>query len=407
MNRSKRGGASRRAGVVFPAAIFFLAVPSLFSQDFGFVLRQKALLKDGGHPYGAAEYTGTALPWFASPLGDRADLYLSFGISAEYLDEKWKPVPEMYRFVVTWNPRPGLSLELGRLPARGSSSVMAGLFDGASFRVNVGGGRLYGGVFYTGLLYKRSAYTVMTAEDRVKYDERDGYFASRRLAAEISWEHYGIFNTRSSFSASGAAQFDLNGTDALFHSQYVEANVHIPLSGKVNAGFGGVAELAEETGARPYAAFAISAEVQWLLPTALQDRLAFTGWFSSGNWNDRAGAFIPLTTRAKGKVLRPECSGIALLEAAYTARFHPKFSGDLSGAYYFRTDTVTFQHSGMDRFSASHLLGGEVYGGLGWTPFSDVLISAGGGVFFPRTGKAFAGDADLVYRVVLEASILF
>jgi hypothetical protein len=106
-------------------------------------------------------------------------------------------------------------------------------------------------------------------------------------------------------------------------------------------------------------------------------------------------------------VLRPESSGAALLEAAYTVKLHPRFAADVSGAYYFRTDTVTFYHSDIDPLSASPLLGGEVYGGLTWALFSDVVISAGGGVFFPRTGKVFSDDAGLIYRVSLAASISF
>jgi hypothetical protein len=95
------------------------------------------------------------------------------------------------------------------------------------------------------------------------------------------------------------------------------------------------------------------------------------------------------------------------LETAYTARLRPRLSGDLSGAYYFRTDTVTFYHPGIDPLSNSPFMGGEIYGGLSWVPSSDVLVSAGGGVFVPQTGKVFTGDADLIYRFSLAASILF
>jgi hypothetical protein len=34
-----------------------------------------------------------------------------------------------------------------------------------------------------------------------------------------------------------------------------------------------------------------------------------------------------------------------------------------------------------------------------------VLFSAGGGVFLPRAGKVFAGNAELIYRFELTASI--
>jgi hypothetical protein len=407
LNRSNDRGASPRTGVIALSVFFFFAVPAGFAQDFGLALNQKAELTEGEKSCGAIEYTGTALPWFAMPLGDKADLYISGGFSAVRADDEWKPLPAIHRFELTHNPRPGLRLEIGRLPSRGSSYVMAGLFDGVSFALNTGGGRLSGGVFYTGLLYKKSAYIVMNQKDRIQYDDRDGYFAPRRLGAQINCESAGIFNTRNALSISGAVQFDLNGNDTFFHSQYFEAQVDAPLGGRAKAGFGGVVELVEETGKDLYIAFAGSAEIQWMLPTALPDRLSFAGWFSSGNWNDRLGVFIPLTMQARGKALRPESSGVALLEAAYTVRLHPRLATDVSGAYYFRTDTVTFYHPDMDPRSASPLLGGEVYGGLVWTPFSDVLFSAGGGVFFPRTGKVFNDDAGLICRVSLEATISF
>ncbi|MDR1287221.1 MAG: hypothetical protein LBK08_06400 [Treponema sp.] len=407
LNRNKYGSISPEAGAVFLAAIFFLAALPAFSQESGVVLNNKAELKDGGKPYGAVEYTGTALPWFAAPLGDKAGLFLSGGISAWYSGEEWKPLPEIRRFEVTYDPRPGLRVEIGRLPFGENSSAMEGLFDGVSFRLNAGGGRFRGGVFYTGLLYKKAAYIVMSPEDRAGYEDGETYFASRRIAASVNWEHTGIFNTRGAFSAGGAAQFDLNGGGALFHSQYLEAGVKVPLIGRTRAGFGGAAELAEETGKSLRAAFALSAEFHRPLLPALQDRFSLAGWFSSGRWNGRLGPFTPLTVRTRGKVLQSESSSVALLEAAYTARLHPRFAADLYGAYYFRTDTVTFRHPGIDRSSASPLVGGEVYGGFTWAPFSDVLISAGGGVFLPRTGKAFLGGAAPVYRAVLEAGISF
>ncbi|MDR1106547.1 MAG: hypothetical protein LBL44_09340 [Treponema sp.] len=407
LNPSKRGNISPVAGAVFLAVIFFLAALPAFSQEFGVVLDNKAELKDGGNPFGDVEYTGTALPWFAAPLGDKAGLYLSGGISAWYSDEKWKPLPEIRRFEVTFDPRPGLRVEIGRLPFGENSRAMAGLLDGVSFRLNAGGGRLGGGVFYTGLLYKKAACIVMSPEDRTGYEDGETYFASRRIAASVNWERAGIFNTRGAFSAGGAAQFDLNGGSALFHSQYLEAGVKAPLIGRARAGFGWAVELAEETGKDLRAAFELSAEFHRPLLPAMQDRLSLAGWFSSGDWNGRLGPFTPLTARARGKVLQSESSGVALVEAAYTARLHPKFAADLYAAYYFRTDTVTFRHSGIDRSSASPFVGGEAYGGFTWAFFSDVLLSAGGGVFLPRTGKAFRDGAAPVYRAVLEAGISF
>jgi hypothetical protein len=106
-------------------------------------------------------------------------------------------------------------------------------------------------------------------------------------------------------------------------------------------------------------------------------------------------------------VLRPEFSGIALVQSSYTARLHEALSASLSAAYFFRTDEITYSDPGMEASTRSPLLGGELYGGVIWAPWSDLSISAGGGVFFPQWGKYFKKDAGLIYRISLEAVFSF
>ncbi|MDR1319671.1 MAG: hypothetical protein LBJ90_08595, partial [Treponema sp.] len=299
-------------------------------------------------------------------------------------------------------------LDAGRLPFRDSLSyVAAGLFDGLSAGLNIAGGRLSGGLFYTGLLYKKTAYIYMSPEDYVNFTDKDVYFASRRFLAGINWEKTSIFDSQSSLALSGVCQFDLNDSDMKVHSQYLEAAFTMPLGAAFNTVSGAALELAEPSETDPYAAFALSAEIQWLLPTALSDMLTLTGRFSSGDWNEHTGVFIPVTAEAQGKVLRPMLSGIALIEAAWTARLYRALSTELSGAYYFRTDDTTYAAPGMDLDSSSPLLGAEIYGGLSWAPFSDVLLSFGAGLFLPKTGKFFQDDAKPKYRVELAAAISF
>jgi hypothetical protein len=406
-NKKAAAGNIRRARRAFLLPLL-LAAPAVFSQDFGLALRQSAVFTDGEKSYGGIEYTGTALPWFAAPLGEQWDLYISGGISAQMTIETWKALPELYRTEAVFRPAPGLRLRAGRVPFTGSLPyTMAGLFDGVSAQLASGGGQLRAGIFYTGLLYKKAAYIVITPEDRADYNDKDVYFASRRLAAGITWEQTGVFETPANFSASGLCQIDLNGGDAPVHSQYLEAKFDTPLGTSVNTGFGAVLELVEQKGKSPRAAFAASAEFRWLVPGAFPDMLSAAGHVSSGAWNGKAGVFLPVTSQAVGKILRPDLAGIALAEVSYTARFHRAVSADLSGAYYFRTDRVTYSDPGVDASSVSPLLGSEVYGGFKLAPFSDILLGFGGGVFFPRTGKVFKDNAGIKYRVTLEADISF
>jgi hypothetical protein len=106
-------------------------------------------------------------------------------------------------------------------------------------------------------------------------------------------------------------------------------------------------------------------------------------------------------------VFRPTLTGIAHIEGAYTARLSDIFSAEVAAAYYFRTDETSFYDPEMDRISKSPLLGGEIYGALTWTPFTDVSFVLGGGLFLPKTGKVFMDDAAIKYRVLLDAVFSF
>jgi hypothetical protein len=400
--------------IIFAFTLFFSAL-SLSAQDYGLTLRSLPVLTGGETASGessnaavsAFSYTGTVVPWFAAPLGEQGDVYLSGGISAEYSDEAWKPIPEVYRFEFIYNPNPDVCIEVGRVPFRENLSyVFAGLFDGAAARFNLGGGLLSAGIFYTGLLYKKTAYIVMGTADREDYYDRDIYFSSRRLVFGINWEKTNIFDTRNTLYLGGLGQFDLNGGDTKVHSQYFEGKLDIPLGNSFNVQTGGVFELIEQN-QYVSAAFAFSADLHWLPPGAWRDLFTLGGHFSSGAWNEQTGAFLPITSQAQGKVLRPEFSGIALIQSSYTARFHEAFSANLSTTYFFRTDETTYSHPNREASTRSPLLGGEIYGGFIWVPWSDLSVSAGGGVFFPQWGRYFEKDTGLSYRISLEAVFSF
>jgi hypothetical protein len=128
---------------------------------------------------------------------------------------------------------------------------------------------------------------------------------------------------------------------------------------------------------------------------------------SSGAWSEGTRAFLPVNTIAQGKVLRPKLSGLALVEAGYSARIYQSLSADVEAAYFFRTDTYTYNDPEIDSGSLSPLLGGEIYGGLTWAPVSDISFSLGGGVFLPRTGNSFAPGTFTRWRVSLETIISF
>jgi hypothetical protein len=392
-------------------SVFFLLLclplASAFAQDFGMAIRLLPVLTNGDEPYGNFAFTGTAIPWFAAPLGEQGDLYLSGGISAELEDEKWKPIPEVYRFELSYRFSPDVRITAGRvLYNEPLNLVFGGLADGASAVFDLGKNRLSAGAFYTGLLYKKTAYITMSPGDYDSYYDRENYFASRRLVFSLGWENPGLFDTDRGLTVEMIGQIDLNDGDTAIHSQYLLACLTWPFLKHFNAELGGVLGLLEEGGS-PDFCFAASADLVWLPPGAANDRFSFEAVFSSGAWNDRVKAFLPITTIAQGKVLRPKISGLALAEAAYTRRLHTTLSAEVSAAYFFRTDTGAYTDTELDALSLSPFLGGEVYGALTLAPVSDVSVTLGGGVFIPQTGSAFIPDASLRWRVSLGTILSF
>jgi hypothetical protein len=273
--------------------------------------------------------------------------------------------------------------------------------------------RLSAGALYTGLLYKKAAYILITPGDYDAYHDLDSYFASRRLAFSLGWEIPAIFDTDGTLDLGLVGQFDLNepeerlAGDAKVHFQYALAGFTLPFWDYFNAELGALVGVIEEGNADTLLCFAASADLVWLPPGALNDRLSLGAALSSGAREGALQAFLPINTIARGKILRPNLSGLALVEAGYTARLHPSLSAELAAAYFFRTDSYTYSDPELDPASLSSLLGGEVYGGLSWGPVSDIAFTLGGGAFFPGSGGAFAADAPLRWRVSLETILSF
>jgi hypothetical protein len=416
-NRTRRGRfpfpQGRKKWVVC-ALVFCIPLRAALAQDFGLTLRSLPVLSNGETPPGTVEYTASAAPWFAAPLGDQGDLSLSGGISAVYADETWKFLPEVYRFEIAWRFRGGLHLKAGRLSwGEPRTLLMNGLFDGIALGLDLENSRLAAGVFYTGLLYKKTASITMSPGDYRDYHDKDTYFASRRLAFALDWELRNLAHTEAALDLGISGQLDLNETgedlegDTKIHSQYIQARAAFPFFNYGHAEAGTLAGMIENGDTGLGFCFALSGSLSWLPPGGPSDRLSLGTAFSSGAWNEKVRAFLPITTIAQGKVLRSNISGLARVEAGYTVRLHRVLSAELSAAYFFRTDSSTYRDSGLDSASRSPLLGGEVSGSLGWTPVSDISFSLGGGAFFPQWGRAFAPDAPVKWRVSLETIFSF
>jgi hypothetical protein len=394
----------------FCAAALLLCAGTVFSQDYGLNLRFLPVVYAGDKPYGKFNFTGTAVPWFGTPLGEQGNLYLSAGLSVEYAEEEWKPVFEPYRFGLTYRFDSGLRLEAGRISRQPLGLVYTGLFDGFALDFELGKNRLSAGAFYTGLLYKKTANIVMSPGDYGDFNDGDHYFSSRRLLFSLGW---GLpVSGGASLGLEAIGQIDLNEPDARIagdakvHSQYATATFTLPFLQYFNAGLGaalGIIEAGRDAGF----CFAASADLDWLPPGGRTDLLSLGAAVSSGAWADGAKAFLPINTIAQGKVLGPRLSGIAVMEGEYSVRIHPSLSTQISAAYFFRTDTHTYSDSELNPSSLSPLLGGEAYCGFTYAPVSDIRVTLGGGIFLPQLGRAFGAGASPRGRISLEAILSF
>jgi hypothetical protein len=276
-----------------------------------------------------------------------------------------------------------------------------GLFDGLALGFDAGQTRFSAGAFYTGFLYKKTVHIAMSPGDYQSYYDRDVYFASRRLVFSLGWEIPALSASDAKLDLGAAAQFDLNDGDNKLHSQYILAQFTLPFFKYVNADLGAVMGMVEDDKGAGLC-FALSSSLVWLLPGSMDDRLSLNAVFSSGAWNTTVRAFLPIHTIAQGKTLRTKLSGLALVEGEYAVRLHRSLSAEVSAAYFFRTDSSTYDDPNLDGTSLSSLLGAEIYGSLAWTPVSDMSFALGGGAFFPQSGRAFVADAPLRWRISLE-----
>jgi hypothetical protein len=213
----------------FPALLLlFFCSGIVFGADFGTTLRINPEWK-GADAETETVCAFTLGPWVSASPHASLDLYFSAGLSLRYSHEEWNLLPELYRFMLAWRPLLRLGLEMGRIRFSDPNGIVAtGLFDGISVSYELGGSRLSAGGYYTGFLYKDTADICMTASDSADYQKpfdwenvAATYFASRRVLGSISWEAPALAGSPHGLYLNGLAQFDLNGEDDRFHTQYL------------------------------------------------------------------------------------------------------------------------------------------------------------------------------------------
>jgi hypothetical protein len=194
-------------------------------------------------------------------------------------------------------------------------------------------------------------------------------------------------------------QFDLSGDD--LNSQYAAGRISLPLY-NIALNVGACLKLIQDRGDLAVA-LAAEAGIAWLLPTRLPNRVSFLGRFSSGVIEDSPiTAFLPISSKPQGQILRARLSGISMLSLDYIARPHNTFALGFSSSYFVRSDLGTYKAYPLsDDNNSGFFLGNEFFAYLLWSPVSDLHLNLGGGAFLPSMGNA-ARNADMIWRIELN-----
>ena len=384
------------------ALLLLLFVPFYApAYDIGVLLDQTAGVSGIGDEDSDFDYSASLVSWFSTPLGDSGDMFVSAGLTAGYEYEEGFFAAELLRTEFSWRFNNALRLKTGRLSyADPLNFVVDGLLDGAQVFYNTAMGTLNAGFWYSGLLYKKTTKITMTGDDFASYYDNKKYFASQRMLMTAGWEHPALMELIR-LRASLTGQFDFNGGDTRYHSEYLTVKAGMPLERLVFE-LGGALQLAQDAGE---SGVALAGEIgaSWEPPTPFKSQLSFNGKFTSGRAEDDSiAAFVPVTTLEQGDVLKARLSGLSALNLDYTARFRRELSSSLAMTYFVRSDLATYAgYPAIVATEDGYCLGGELFGRVMWSPVSDLRLNAGGGIFLPALGNV-APKADPQWRIELN-----
>ena len=399
---------------IFFCIIFLCLCSFIFAVDFGAVLGGNAEMENAGDET-VVQAKATIAPWLSLPLGN-ADLFLSLGASAEYI-ENWVFVPELLRLEITFMPISTLLVRAGRIPWQDVSRFTAkGSFDGVDLELDLGKFRIGASALYTGLLYQNTAEINYTESDPADYgaefdiaDFSNTYFAPRRFLASLYAEFPSLVAGRGDLSVGLLAQFDLTDAEEAFHTQYLLLRyTHVYKRLDLAAAAAMEIENTEDRGFKPAYAFVLEGGWQVQAPLFIKDRLSLAVMFASGEGPGTA-AFFPIIREAQGLALKPCFSGVMVIRANYEARILSTLSAELGARYFLRNDSITVSspYEEYDLEDDSYFMGAEINAAVYWAPFSDLTFSLAGGLFLPQTGKAFASGAPIIWSVNAGAIFSF
>ena len=395
--------------------ILLLLTATLSALDFDVALNAQGGLGNSDLEEIGFDYKIGIVPRLFILIDDNSELVVTAGLT---IDNENGFVPELLH--TEYTRRFGnSSLRLGRFSYSDPLSfIFSGLFDGAQF-FNVSPlGIFSAGAWYTGLIYKNTTIIEMTKDERVNNSNpldynsfTDTYFAPRRLALSVGWEHPSLWEfTR--LNTALIAQFDLNGNnDDSYNSQYLILKASIPFNNFTFELGGSIESVIRKTNGitEPLRlAFAGEAGVLMLFPGEFNSALSLNMKIAGGRVDDICDAFVPITTKYYGYILKHKMSGLSVLSLNYSNRLNRDLGMSLNAMYFVRNDLGTFDGypliSGNN--SSGHFLGAEFSGRLIWSPVSDIQLNLSCGVFIPALGNA-EPEQKVKWNVDLSAVFAF
>jgi len=392
--------------------ILLLIIPvSLSAYDFGLLINLNGGIGNISSQEAAFDFKIDVVPRFSTLIGDNGEFIATIGFSFGDEGEGLYYIPELLR--TEFSMRFGNSgIRVGRIFYSDPLAFIAnGLYDGFQYFNNSRLGSFRVGAWYTGFQYKKRANIKMSDLDKANYllpvnysDFADTYFASKRAFASIGWEHPSI-GEKVHLNTAIIGQIDLNDIDfsiAKCHSEYIIIKAGIPI-GNFLMEFGGSVEFIEtvaEEANKFDTAFAGEIGLFWLFPSKFNSRLSFKGTIASGQTDAGIGAFIPITAKEYGYILKANIPGITVLSLNYSSKFSKTVGGSFTASYFVRNDLGTFNGYPVRKNSEGYFLGPEASAQVTWGPASDLQLSLGGGVFLP-----FLGDAGTDEKIKWRADL--
>jgi len=371
-------------------AAVFAAAASLGALDFGMVLGQTALFKgvidkDTEEFVLETGYAATLTPRLSFSIGNSMELFFAARLNYDYVEAPYL-VPELLRAEFLYHTDRA-RLAVGRMQYTAPFEYVAdSSFDGVRADTATMWGNFYYGLWFTGLLYKKSANIIITDDDAFNYmtpvdygNFVDTYFASRRLVSAFGWENpavAGIINAK----AAIAGQYDLNnlfGRDTSYMSSlYFMGRFTVPF-GNFSFELGGLYQIAVsdlETGS----GFTWDVSVNYYLHTKFPTRFTFSGYFSLDDGRDTLPNLVPINTKTFGMIADASPSGIAAFSFDYAVRINSAVSVSAGTMYYVRSSVLNAaSQAGINSF---RLIENEIYAQAVWSPLSDFQMSLGGGL---------------------------